>query len=435
MLEGLSNSLKKCIDVFTKSSADKSALEELIKEIQRALITADVDVHLVFELKERILKNSDKQPVGLTKKEHIIKLVYDEITSIMGKEAARIELKPKKILLVGLYGSGKTTTSAKLALFYKKHGLKTALIGCDTVRPAAYEQLEQLAKKIDVQFYGESGHKKPAVEILRSALNIIKADIYIVDSSGRNALDDDLIKEIKDIDAVLKPDERILVLPADIGQAAKPQSTAFHQALNITDIIITKLDATARGGGALTACYSTGAKVRFITTGETPDDIEQYDSKKLVSRLLGFPDLETLLEKARGVVDEKKAEKIIKGDFDLEDFYSQIEGMQKMGPLSSILDMAGLGKFSEKLPKDQEEKMKRWKYVMQSMTKVEKAFPEKINSARVQRIAKGSGCTENDVRELLSHYNKIKKLTKMISPSKMKRGEMGRMMSKFGFKM
>ena len=243
-----------------------------------------------------------------------------------------------------------------------------------------------------------------------------------------------MIDEIKKLNKILKESidaqgtsvgfEKILVIPADIGQVAKEQAEAFHSALGITDVIVTKLDATAKGGGALTACHTTGAKVKFITVGEKTDDIEEYNPEKFVARLIGFPDLETLLEKARAVVDEKKAEKVIKGEFDLGDFYSQIESMQKMGPMSQVLDMMGLGKLSGKVPGGldvQEEKMKKWRFILQSMTPGEKADPEMISSSRVSRIAKGSSCDESEVRELIANYNKTKKLMKRFSPEKMKR--------------
>ncbi len=428
MLESLSSKLRASLEKIARMGVvDKQAVEELVQDIQRALLSADVDVDLVFQLSEQIKGKAlqEKLPAGLTRKEHVIKVVYEELANILGKDKAAIELKPKKVLLLGLFGSGKTSTAAKLARFYQKRGLKPALVCCDVVRPAAYEQLQQLADKIDVPFYGEKGEKNSS-KLLKNAISKVKADVLIVDSSGRNALDKELINEIKSLSALLNPDEKILVIPADIGQAAKAQANAFHNALGITDVIVTKLDATAKGGGALTACYETGAKVKFITVGETAEDLEIYDPQKFVARLIGFPDLETLLEKARTALDEKKAEKIMKGDFDLEDFYSQVEGMQKMGPLSGIMDMMGLGKMAGKTNLDvQEQKMKKWKYILQSMTKEEKVNPEVINSSRISRIAKGSGCGESDIRELISNYNKVKKLMKTISPGKLKRSGSG----------
>ena len=434
MLGGLSDKLRGAIDKLTRSGADKQAIEDLVRDIQRALLSSDVDVRLVMELSEKIKKKANDVPSGLTRKEHIVKVVYEELTAIMGTSSP-VELKPKKILLVGLYGSGKTSTAAKLARFYQKKGLKPCLICCDTVRPAAYEQLQQLAKKIDVPFYGEKGEKDPS-KVLRNALKQVHGDVIIVDSSGRNALDSELITEIKEINNVIHADEKILVIPSDIGQAAKQQAAAFHEALGVSDVIVTKLDATAKGGGALTACSLTGAKVKFIAVGETPEDLQQYDPEKFVSRLLGFPDLAALLEKAKSVVDEKSAKKMITGDFTMDDFLTQLESMQKMGSMGQILEMAGLGGMAAKKGnlKEHEAKMKRWKYAIQSMTAEERANPEIISSSRMQRIAKGSGIPESEVRELISNYNKIKKMMKQLNPAKMKRGGMGGLFRQMGMK-
>jgi signal recognition particle subunit SRP54 len=235
-----------------------------------------------------------------------------------------------------------------------------------------------------------------------------------------------MIGEIKSMNDALKPDEKILVLPADIGQAAKEQADAFHGALGITDVIITKMDATAKGGGALTACYATGAKVKFITTGETPDDMEIYDSKRFVTRLIGLPDIETVVEKAKAAGLESKAEKIMKADFTLDEFYEQMEGMQQMGSMSQLADMMGIGgKVSKDMLEQQQEKMKKWKFILQSMTVKEKDNPDMIDASRVKRIAKGSGTDEAEVRDLLSNYSKMKKMSKQLGLSKMAKSKGG----------
>ncbi|MBI4019000.1 MAG: signal recognition particle protein [Candidatus Aenigmarchaeota archaeon] len=430
MFEKLRDSIQK---LSRLGIVDAEHVEELVRDMQRTLLSSDVDVALVMQLSDRIKNRCmEKLPEGLSRKEHVIKVVYDELTSILGNEKSETSLKPKRILLAGLYGTGKTSTAAKLARFYQKKGLKTALVCCDVDRPAAYEQLKQLAEKIDAPFYGENGNKD-ASAILREALVRMDADVIIVDSSGRNALDDTLIREIKGLNDTMTPEEKILVIPADIGQAAKIQARAFHDALGITDIIVTKTDATAKGGGAITACYETGAKVKFITTGEGIESLEQYDPRKFVGRIIGFADMETLLEKASTAMDEKKAEKVMSGNFDIEEFYSQFESIKKMGSFSQILDMMGLGKMKGKVNiEGQEEKIRKWRFVIDSMTPHEKKNPDVLDSSRIKRIAAGSGTPESDVRELLGNYSKAKKMMKTISPSKMKRGGMGGMLRKFG---
>jgi len=435
MLDSLSNKIKESLHRLTRlGSVDKEAVEELIRDIQRSLLSGDVDVKLVFQLCENIRSRAlDNIPSGMTRKEHVVKVVYEELTRILGEVKPEIVLKPKKILLIGLFGSGKTSTAAKLARYYQKRGLRPALVCCDTVRPAAFEQVQQLANSIDIPFYGEKGEKNSAI-VLKNSLKKIKTDIIIVDSSGRDALDKDLINEIKELNDILKPDEKILVLPADIGQAAKQQAEAFQKALSITDVIVTKMDATAKGGGALTACYETGAKVKFIAIGETPNDLEVYDPPKFVARLIGLPDLETLLEKAKAVGDEKLAKKIIKADFDLNDFYQQMESMQQVGPLSSIADMLGIGsRISKDALAVQQEKIKKWKHILNSMTPAERADPDIIDQQRVRRIARGCGYSESDVRELMNNYNKTKKMIKQISPGKMRPGDINKLMKGFRF--
>src|SRR3989344_2497123 len=384
MFEKLRESIEK---ISRLGIVDVEHVEELVRDMQRTLLSADVDVALVMQLSNSIKKRCmEKLPEGLSRKEHVIKVVYEELTEILGGEKSEIALKPKRILLAGLYGTGKTSTAAKLARFYQKKGLKAALVCCDVDRPAAYEQLKQLAEKIDAPFYGEKG-SKDARKIIRDA----------------------------------------------IGQAARAQAKAFHEALGITDVIVTKTDATAKGGGAITACYETGARVKFITNGEGVDSLEQYEPKKFVGRIIGFPDMETLLEKASSAMDEKKAEKVMSGDFDIEEFYSQFESIKKMGSFSQILDMMGLGKIKGKVNiEGQEEKIRKWRFIIDSMTPKERKNPDVLDSSRIKRIAAGSGAPESDVREFFGNYSKAKKMMKNISPSKMKRGGMGGMLRKFG---
>ena len=410
MLKGLRESLRKVIRAI---HVDESLLEEVIRDIQRELIKGDVDVKLVFELSERIRKRV-KEERALSKRELLIRAIYEELVSLLG-EGRKIEIKekPTKILLVGLFGSGKTTTCAKLAHYYKKRGYKVLMLALDKFRPAAEEQLRQLGEKIKVKVSGEIKIK-----------DLEKYDVVIADSAGRDALDKDLVKEIKGIKAKLKPQEILLVLSADIGQNAGIQAEKFHEALGITGVIVTKMDGTAKGGGALTACAKTGSHVVFLGTGEKMEDLEVFEPKRFVSRLLGMGDLESILEKAREVVDEKKAEKVAKkmlsGEMNLLDLYEQLENLSKMGPLNKLVELIP-GLSLAKIPKVEENKIKRFKHIMDSMTREELEHPETLNSSRIKRIAKGSGTSESEVRELIKQYNLMKRMMKGFGRRKMEK--------------
>jgi len=406
--------------------ADKKDVEKLVKEIQKALIQADVDIKLVLEFSKKVKKEALKEdlPKGLTRKEHIIKIVYDNLVEILGKEKRPVKIGKQKILLLGLYGAGKTTTSLKLAYFFKKRGLKTCILGCDIHRPAALEQLKQGAEKIGVDVFGKKAEN--VEDVVKAFKDKIDAyDVVIIDSAGRSAMDEELVEELKYLCKELEPEERFLVIPADIGQAARNQAKLFNDAVNITGAIITKADSTAKGGGAISACYEAKAPVVFLGTGEKVEDLEEYDPVRFVSRILGMGDLQTLLEKAKEVMDEEEAKKIIKGDFNLIEFYNQIESINKMGSLRKILEMLPLPGI--KIPKDmievQEEKMKKWKYMIDSMTKEERENPEIIDSSRIERIARGSGTKPEEVRELLKVYKQMKQMMKKFNSKRLlKRG-------------
>jgi len=332
-------------------------------------------------------------------------------------------LKPTKILLVGLFGSGKTTTVGKLALFYKKKGLKPCMIACDTFRPAAYEQLKQIGEQINVPVFGNPKEKNSSKVLKESLKKAEKYDVKIVDSSGRDALNKEMIDEVKRLNSILQPEEKILVIPADLGQQAEAQAKSFRDALGITGVIVTKMDGTAKGGGALSACAATGAPVKLIGTGEKLDALEKFDPERFISRMIGFGDLKTLLEKAKEVGADETAKKVVSGKFTLDEFYEQIEQVQKMGPLSQVASMIpGFSKIKAmgKVPdmNVQEEKLKHFKFIMDSMTPEERQDPSIINGSRVRRIAKGSGCTESEVRELLKLYKQSKKVMKMMKPGK-----------------
>jgi len=361
--------------------------------------------------------------------------VYEELTNFLGKEAYEIKItkKPTQIMLVGLFGSGKTTTAGKLAKYYKKRGMKIAVMQTDTWRPAAYEQLQQTAAAVGVDFLGIKGEKDPVNIYLSFEKKLKEYDVVIVDTAGRDALSEELIEELNKLHGAVQADEKLLVISADIGQAAQKQAQAFHETCHVTGVIITKLEGTAKGGGALSACAVTDAKIAFIGVGEKIDDLEVFHPERFVGRLLGMGDIESLLEKAREVITEESAkdmqEKFMKGNFNLVDLYEQMKAMKKMGSFGKIMEMIpGMGQL--KMPKDmlktQEGKLEKWKFAMDSMTKEELEDPYVMNAERIDRIASGSGLQVQDIRELLKQYRQSKKMMKMFKGE----GDINKMMKK-----
>ncbi|MFO7991349.1 MAG: signal recognition particle protein Srp54 [Thermoplasmata archaeon] len=414
--DGLRNAVKR---VANASHVDKKLVDEVVKDIQRAMIEADMNVQLALELTKDLKHRSltEKPPAGMSSREHVIKLIYEEFVGIVG-QGVELELKPQTIMMVGLYGMGKTTTCGKLAAYFQKRGLNTALIAGDTHRPAAYEQLEQIAHDAGVPVYGDPDAEK-APKVVREGMKKFKDyDIVIIDTSGRHSLEKDLIKEIKLIKNVADPDEIILTIDASVGQQAGPQAKAFHDAVGVTKTIITKIDGSAKGGGALSAVAETEAPVVFVGTGERVQDLEKFDPNRFISRLLGMGDIEGLLEKAEEVMDEEKAQKTAKkmlsGEFDLKDMYEQMEMLAGVGPLQKIMDMLPIGpsSISEDEMLDTQAKLKVFRVMMDSMTEYEMENPDVIKRDRVKRIARGSGRTPKDVRELLSHYKRAKRAIK-----------------------
>ncbi len=442
VLEKLGDSLKNTLQKITKSVfVDEKLINELVKDIQRALLQSDTNVQLVFELSKKIKERAkEKTPPGITKREHLITAVYEELTNFLGKEPREIVVgkKPTQIMLVGLFGSGKTTTAGKLAKYYKKRGHKVAVMQTDTWRPAAYDQLEQLAGNVGVDFFGSKTEKDPVNIYLQYEEKLKNYDIVIVDTAGRDALSDELIAELNKLQAAVAADERLLVISADIGQAAQKQAQAFHDTCKVSGVIVTKLEGTAKGGGALSACAVTDAPIMFIGVGEKVDDLEKFHPQRFVGRLLGMGDLESLLEKARDVISEEKAEdmkeKFLKGDFNLIDLYEQMQAMKKMGSFGKIMEMIpGMGNL--KMPKEmldvQEGKLEKWKHAMDSMTKEELEKPETISPSRLDRIAAGSGVKVGVLRELLKQHRQSKKMMKMFKGEK----DMSKMMKRLGGRM
>jgi signal recognition particle subunit SRP54 len=434
--KNLSNLVRK---ILTRTTVDREAVEALIKGLQRILLQTDVDVKLVFELSENIRRRCLKEeiPVGITLRDHTMKVVYDELVRLLGEEKVGL-LGKKRIMLLGLFGSGKTTTAGKLSKYFQKQGLKPAMIGSDYHRPAAPEQLTQLGDKLHVPVH-VSKDKDPYKALKEGFMKFRKYDTIIVDTAGRDALDKELAEELKKMYKICQPDEVLLVIPADIGRIGGKQAEEFNKLVGITGVIVTKMDGTAKGGGTLSACSATGAKVKFIGTGEKLSDLEVYDPVRFVSRLLGMGDLQALLEKAKEAeFKEEDVEKILTGKFNLEEFYSQISGVQKMGSFSEVLNMMpGLGySIPEELLIVQEEKLKKYKYIIDSMTPEERKNADLIHSSRIKRIAKGSGTTQKDVRDLLKQYKQAKKMIKKIGGAKgLKRGMIRQLAKKFGMKL
>jgi len=429
VLERLGSSLHEALKkLFRASIIDEAAVKELVRDIQRALLQADVNVKLVLDISKRMEARSlkEKVPPGISRREHVIKVVYEELTRFLGEKPAPMKTQPGKrkvIMLVGIQGSGKTTAAAKLAKYLQKRGLNPALICADTYRPGAYAQLQQLANKIRVDLYGEPKSKKPIKIATEGLKHFSKRDLIILDTAGRHKEEQELIKEIKMLEKKIKPDEIMLVIDGTIGQQAMVQAEAFNQATPIGSILVTKLDGSARGGGALSAVAVTGAPIKFIGTGEKVEDIEPFIPSRFVGRLLGMGDLETLLEKVREVeikVPEKKAKAMLSGKFTLTDMYEQFEAVRGMGPFRKLLKM--LPGMSYDVPEEMlemaEDRLVKWRVIIQSMTPKEKENPKMLSSSRIRRVAKGSGTSEKEVKQLLKQYSMMRRMLKTFRRKK-----------------
>ena len=425
VLEKLGSSLKDTLGKVAKAIfIDDRLINELVKDIQKALLQSDVNVKLVFELTNTIKKRSKEEnvPRGLTKKEQLIKIIHEELVKFIGGSDNKIDIKKKpfKIMMVGLFGNGKTTTSGKLAKYYSKRGHKVALVGLDVHRPAAMEQLKQLGENVKVDVFIEKSEKN-ALKIWEKYQKQVEKDydVIIIDTAGRDALSEDLIEEIEKINKAVNPDEVLLIIGGDIGQTAQKQAQQFHDSCGVTGVIATKMDGTAKGGGALTACATTSANIKFLGIGEKMDDLEEFNPERFVGRLLGMGDIEALLEKAKEAISEEDAEdlskKLIKGEFNLIDLYDQMKAMKKMGPLNKVMEMIpGMGQL--KMPKEvlqnQEVKLDKWRHMMDSMTKEELEDPEILNGKRNERIAGGSGVKPAELKEMVKQYKMSKKMMK-----------------------
>ncbi|OQB36164.1 MAG: Signal recognition particle 54 kDa protein [Euryarchaeota archaeon ADurb.Bin165] len=434
MLDNLGSNLKDALRKLAgKTVIDRAAVEELIKDLQRGLLQADVNVKQVMQLSQTIRRRAldEQPPKGVTAREHVLRIVYEELVALVGKKV-EVTLGKQVILMAGLQGSGKTTTTAKLARFFKKKGMRVAVICADTFRPGAYTQVKTLCDKVNVPCFGDPS-EQDARKIVRDGLARIKEEVIIVDTQGRHALEDDLITEIIDLNEITNATHRWLVLDAALGQQAREQARRFHEAVNIDGVIITKMDGTAKGGGAMSAVAETESGIVFIGQGETVEDLEWFDPNSYISRLLGMGDLKALAERVQESIDEQDIDvnAMLSGRFTLRDMYRQLEAVNKMGPLKQVLSMLPLGGME--LPAEAldvtAQKMSKYRVIMDSMTSVELDDPTVLNGSRIQRIARGAGAQLEEVRELIKYYKMMKRTFKGL-----KGGEKGmqRLMKKFG---
>lgn len=425
-LEGLGKSLSDAVKKLLRLAVvDEKAVKELARDLQRALLQSDVNVNLVLKISQAVEKRAleEKLPPGISRREHVIKVLYEELTRFLGEEPSKVTVEPGKshiIMLVGIQGTGKTTAAVKLARFYQKRGMRPAIICADTYRPGAYEQLKQLADRITVPVYG-APTAKDVLKIVRKGMEEFtrqKHDLIMVDTAGRHKNETELMMEMKDLATQIRPDEIILAIDASIGQAAMSHATAFNEATKIGSILVTKLDGTAKGGGALSAVAATGARIKFIGTGEKIDDLEQFIPSSFVGRLLGMGDIKALVEKVREaevVVPEKKARAFLEGRFSLKDMYDQMIAVRKMGPLKKIIGMVPGGvNVPEEAMETAEKKLDSWRVMIQSMTRDEIDDPKLVDSSRARRIARGAGTSEKQVKELINQYFMMKKMMKSM---------------------
>ncbi len=434
VLDGLGKSLRGILDRVNGSSAiDEALIKDIAKELQRALLQADVNVQLVLRLtnnvKDRAL--NEKPAAGKTAKQHITRIIYEELVALL-KNGEPLALKPQTIMLVGLYGQGKTTSAGKLANYFIKKGFSVGLIGADVYRPAALDQLRQLGEKVGAEVYGEPG-ETDAVKIVKNGLEKFSdKKIRIIDTSGRHALEDDLIEEIIGISKVAHADERLLVLDSQVGQQAGPQADAFNKAVDVTGVILTKMDGTAKGGGALSAVATTDARIVFLGVGEHIRDLEAFDADRFISRLLGMGDLAGLVQIAKEEMDgeeedmEAIARNMMTGRFTLNDMYAQMKAVKKMGALKKLVGMLpGMSKMEDKIDFDASQaKLDQYKVIMDSMTNAEKDEPNLIKGKRIERIARGAGVETHDVKELLKQYNNSKKMMGSVAKDRKMRKKM-----------
>jgi signal recognition particle subunit SRP54 len=423
MLDSLKEGLQAAVRKLVGSNAvDERTVKEFVRDLQRALIQSDVNVKMALKVSERVEKRAldEKPSAGVTKKDQVVSILYEELASLLGGDGG-LQLDKEKtnvVVMLGVQGSGKTTTTAKLARFYSKRGFKVGVVAADTFRPGAVAQLRTLAAASGAEIYSDEREKNSAKVAKQGRTKLEGAkNLVIIDTAGRHKEEKGLLQEMKEVVSAVKPDVTVLVIDGTIGQQCYSQAEAFHNAAPVGGIIVTKLDGAAKGGGALAAAAATGAKVFFVGTGERIDDLEEFAPTRFVGRLLGMGDLKALMEMVKQAdleVDEKATQRMMAGKMTMDDLLVQFEQMKKFGSLKKLLEhipgLSGAVNVGE-LDKA-EDRFRVYKAIIQSMTRAEKGDPQSINSSRLKRIARGSGRSERDVRELLSRYKQMKTLFK-----------------------
>lgn len=430
----------------------ESNIKDALREIRLALLEADVALPVVKSLIEQIRERAIGQEVigNLTPGQALIRVVRDELTAIMGEYNEALDLKavpPVVVLMAGLQGSGKTTTTAKLArLLIEREKKSVMVVSCDVYRPAAINQLETVAGEVGATFFPSDVSQKP-VAIAKAALEHARknfADVLIVDTAGRLHVDDEMMGEIKQLHSAVDPTETLFVVDSMTGQDAANTAKAFNDALPLTGVVLTKTDGDARGGAALSVRHITGKPIKFIGVGEKTDALDPFYPDRLASRIIGQGDVFSLIEQAERKVDKKEADKLVdkfkKGErFDLEDFRSQLVQMRNMGGMSSIMDkLPGMGNMPPQMQNMVNDKeMKRLEAIISSMTPHERSFPAVIKGSRKRRIALGSGTQIQDVNRLLKQFTQMQKMMKQMKKKggigKMMRGMKGRLPPGMGF--
>ena len=440
-LEGLRRGIQGALGRLRgKRTIDEEELRAMVRDLRRALLAADFNVRQTKEITDRLerrMKEDEPRP-GVTLQTHAMNIIYMELVRMLGTPKEIIPFN-QRVLLVGLYGQGKTTTTAKIAAWWKrKHKLDIGVIEADVHRPGAYVQLCQLLEPHGIDVYGEPKNPDAASIVKKGIESLGNKDVLIVDTAGRDQLDEDLQAELLDIADLVKATETILVIDAQVGQAAGPVAAKFHELVGVTGVIVTKMDGTARGGGALSAVATTGSPIVFIGEGERVEDLERFEGDRFISRLLGMGDIQGLIDLAPEDLDQEEAmrltERLMSGRFSLNDMSQQMEMMSKIGTVDRILShlpagmFGGLGAMGRAQKEQMQGNLERFKVIMDSMTSYEKDEPQVLKAERIRRIAKGSGVNEKDVRELLAQWNRSRKMMKGIKGNRQLRKQMKSMM-------